>query len=187
MNITKNDAEAALRDAGMAEERSLTFFHYKMASPYLLLWGVLWIVAGTIGLMLPHNTGIGWFIVDTIGIVATGYLVAKSSRNFAEVSAQSEGLRYMASVVVLTAFITMTFVVFAPISGVEIQTFITILIASIYMILGLWTGTRLTVIGAILAILVISAFFYTPTQFPLVVSIFGGGALILGGLWMRRA
>ena len=73
-----------------------------------------------------------------------------------------------------------------PVSGVEVQTFITILIAAIYMILGLWTGYRLAVIGAILAVLVVSAFFYTPAQFPLMVSILGGVALILGGLWMRR-
>lgn len=81
----------------------------------------------------------------------------------------------------------MTFVVFAPISSVEIQTFISILIAATYMILGLWFGYRLTVIGVVLAVLVVSAFFYTPTQFPLMVSILGGGALVLGGLWMRRA
>ena len=186
MNVTKNDAETALRDAGRAAEHSLTLFHYEIASPYLLLWGILWIVAGIIGAISPENTGMGWLIVDTIGIVATGYLVASNARCFAIDSARSEGLRYVASVFVLSAFITMTFVVFAPVSGVEIQTYITILIASIYMIVGLWTGYRLAVIGAILAVLVVSAFFYTPAQFPLMVSILGGGALILGGLWMRK-
>ena len=186
MNVTKNDAETALRDVDRTGEHSLTLFHYELTSPYLLLWGVLWIVAGIIGATSPANTGIGWLIVDTIGIVATGYLVASDARRFVKDSARSEGLRYVASVLVLAAFITMTFVVFAPVSGVEVQTFITILIASIYMIVGFWIGYRLAVIGAILAVLVVSAFFYTPAQFPLMVSILGGGALILGGLWMRK-
>ena len=186
MNVTKNDVETALRDADRTGEHSLTLFHYELTSPYLLLWGILWIVAGIIGVISPANTGIGWLIVDTIGIVATGYLVASDARRFDKDSVRSEGLRYVASVLVLTAFITMTFVVFAPVSGVEVQTFITILIASIYMIVGFWTGYRLAVIGAILAVLVVSAFFYAPAQFPLMVSILGGGALILGGLWMRR-
>ena len=187
MNVTKNDAETALRDAGRAGEHSLTLFHYELASPYLLLWGVLWIIAGIIATISPESTGMGWLIVDTIGIIATGYLVASDARRIDKDNIRNEGLRYGATVIVLTAFITMTFVVFAPVSGVEVQTFITILIAAIYMILGLWTGYRLAVIGAILAVLVVSAFFYTPAQFPLMVSILGGGALILGGLWMRRA
>ena len=143
MNVTKNDADTALRDAGRAGEHSLTLFNYELTSPYLLLWGILWIVAGIIGVISPANSGIGWLIVDTIGIVATGYLVASDARRFDKDNVRNEGLRYGATVIVLTAFITMTFVVFAPVSGVEVQTFITILIAAIYMILGLWTGYRL--------------------------------------------
>ena len=187
MNITKNDAEAALRDADRAGEHSLTLFNYGIASPYLLLWGVLWVIAGIVGVLSPENTRVGWLVVDTIGIIATSYLIACDARRFAEDNSQGRGLCFVATVVVLIAFLTMTFVVFAPVSGVETQAFITILIASIYMILGFWSGRRLSVIGAVLAILVVSAFFYTPAQFPLIVSILGGGALILGGLWMRRA
>ena len=104
-----------------------TLFHYELASPYLLLWGVLWIVAGIISVISPENTGIGWLIVDTIGIVASGYLVASDARRFDNVNVRNEGLRYGATAIVLGAFITMTFVVFAPVSGVEVQTFITIL------------------------------------------------------------
>ena len=187
MNITKNDAKTALRDVDRAGEYSLTLFNYGIASPYLLVWGILWIVAGIIGAISPDNTGVGWLVVDTLGIIATGYLVAGDARRLAKDNARVEGLRFVATVVVLTGFLTMTFTIFAPVSGVEIQAFITILIASIYMILGFWTGRRLSVIGAVLAVLVVSAFFYTPAQFPLMVSILGGGALILGGLWMRRA
>ena len=186
MNVTKTDAETALRDADRAAEHSQTLFHYEIASPYLLLWGILWIVAGMIGAISPENTGMGWLIVDTIGIIATGYLVTSDARRIDKDNVRNEGLRYGATVIVLTAFITMTFVVFAPVSGVEVQTFITILVAAIYMILGFWTGYRLAVIGTVLTVLVVSAFFYTPSQFPLMVSILGGGALILGGLWMRR-
>ena len=187
MSVTKDEADAALHDINKAGEQSLTLFHYGIASPYLLLWGALWIVAGIIGTIAPENVGIVWLIVNLTGIVATGYLAASNVRRYAEDDIQREGLRYIATILVLTGFITMTFVVFSPVSAVEIQTFITILIASIYMVFGLWTGNRLSVIGGVLAVLVVSAFFYTPARLPLMVSILGGGALILGGLWMRRA
>ena len=187
MSITKNEAETALRDAEEAKERSLTLFGYEMASPYLLLWGVLWITAGIVSVISPQNTGIGWLVVVTIGIIANGYLVASDARRFAESNIRRESLRYVAAVAVLTGFLTMTFVVFAPVSGVEIQTFITILIASIYMILGLWTGKLLSAVGADLAILVVIAYFFLPAYYPLIVSILGGAALIAGGLLMRKA
>lgn len=187
MNITKNDADTALRDAGAAGEQGLTLFNYEMASPYLLLWGALWIIAGIVGVLSPQNTDLGWLVVVTIGIIATGYLVAGDARRYPKDGVLNEALRFGATVAVLTAFLTMTFVVFAPVSGVEIQTFISLLVASIYMIFGFWTGIRLSVIGAVLAILVVSAFLYTPAQFPLIASMLGGVALIVGGLWMRRA
>ena len=187
MNITKNDAERALRDAVKAEEQSLALYHYEMASPYLLLWGILWIIAGVISAVSPDYAWAGWLIVDTIGIIASGYLMIGDARRLAKYNARSEGLRYMAAVVVITMFLAMTFTIFNPVSGIQIQSFITVLIAAIYMIMGLWTGYRLTVIGAILAVLVVSALFLAPAQFPLIVSILGGSALILGGLWMREA
>ena len=166
---------------------SLTLFHYEMASPYLLLWGALWIIAGIISVMSPENTGTGWIILNSIGIAATGYLVVGDSRRAGSHDTRNEGLRYMATVVVLALFLTMTFAIFNPVSGIQIQSFITVLLATIYMILGFWTGYRLTVIGAVLACLVIGAIMYTPSLLPSLVSVLGGGALILGGLWMRRA
>ena len=187
MNITKNDAEAALRDVGETGEYSLTLFHYQITSPYLVLWGVLWIIAGIVSVISPQNTGIGWLVVVTTGIIANGYLVAGDARRFTESNIRREGIRYVAAVAVLTGFLTMTFVVFGPVSGVEIQTFITILIASIYMILGLWTGKLLSFVGIDLAILVVIAYFFLPAYFPLIVSILGGAALIAGGLLMRKA
>ena len=187
MNITKNEAEAALRDVGETGEYSLSLFHYEITSPYLLLWGALWIIAGIVSVLSPHNTGTGWLVVVIIGIIATGYLVAGDARRFAKNNAKGEGLRFLATVAVLAVFLTMTFVVFAPVSGVEIQTFITILIASIYMILGFWTGKLLSAIGADLAILVVIAYFFLPAHFPLIVSILGGVTLIIGGVMLRNA
>ena len=186
MNVTKDDAETALQDVGAARRHSLTLFRYGHASPYLLLWGVLWIVAGIIGTLSPDNIGIGWLVVDAIGIVGTGYLVIRSARSCAGEGARGEGLRFAATAAVIGAFTAMVFLIFAPVSGGEIQTFITMLIAAIYMIAGIWMGHKFTALGAILAALALGAFHLAPAHLPLIVSILGGGALILGGLWMRR-
>ena len=49
MTVTRNDAATALHDVDSARRHSLTLFKYGLAGPYLLLWGVLWIVAGAVG------------------------------------------------------------------------------------------------------------------------------------------
>ena len=89
MTVTRNDAATALHDVDSARRHSLTLFKYGLAGPYLLLWGVLWIVADAV--------------------------------------------------------------------------------------------------GAGLAALALGLFHLTPAHVPLMVPVLGGGALILGGLWMRSA
>ena len=76
MTVTRNDAATALHDVDSARRHSLTLFKYGLAGPYLLLWGVLWIVAGAVGALSPDNAGIGWLVVDIVGFAATGYLIA---------------------------------------------------------------------------------------------------------------
>ena len=48
-------------------------------------------------------------------------------------------------------------------------------------------GARYAVVGAGLAALALGLFHLTPAHVPLMVPVLGGGALILGGLWMRSA
>ena len=187
MNVSRDDAETALKDVDAARRHSLTLFQYGLASPYLLLWGMLWIVAGVIGALSPGNTGIGWLVVDTVGIVATGYLVVRNARRYARDGARNQGLRFVATVAVLAAFTAMVFMIFGPVSGAEVQTFITMLIAAIYMTAGIWVGSKYVIVGAVLAAVIIGAFHLAPAHLPLIVSVLGGGALILGGLWMRKA
>ena len=187
MNMTRGEAEAALRDAGRTHEHSVRLFGYGLASPHLLLWGVLWVVAGAVGAVSPDTAGIGWLIVDIVGIAASGYLVVRNARRYSEDSIRIQGLRYAATGVVLAAFVAMTLMIFAPASGAEVQLFITNIIAAIYMIAGFWIGRRYAIVGAVLATLAAGAFHLAPAHLALIVSILGGGALILGGLWMRRA
>ncbi len=187
MNVTRGDAEKALRDVGRTHEQSLLLFGYGLASPHLLLWGGLWVVAGAVGAVSPDAAGIGWLLVDIVGIAASGYLVVRSARRYSEDSIRIQGLRYVATVVVLAGFVAMTLMIFAPVSGTEVQLFITILIAAIYIIAGFWIGRRYAIVGAVLATLAAGAFHLAPAHLALIVSVLGGGALVLGGLWMRRA
>ena len=187
MTVTRDEAASRLDEIDTARRRSLTLFNYGMASPYLLLWGGLWIVAGVMGAASPGNAGIGWLAVDVVGLAGTFCLVLSQSRRAPERSGRLGMVRFIGAAVVLAAFIALTFRVFAPVTGVQVQTFITLLVAATYAIVGCWLGLRYAVVGAALAALAAGAFQLAPAQLPLIVSLLGGGALVLGGVWMRRA
>lgn len=187
MTVTRNDAASALHEIDRAERQSLTLFGYSAGSPYLLLWGPLWIVAGAVGALSPGNADIGWAAVDAAGLAGTAWLVAVQSRRFGAESGRTGIFRFLGIAAVLAAFIALTLAVFAPVSGVEIQTFVVLLVAAAYALVGCRFGLRFAVVGAALAGLAVGAFYHAPAHAAYIVPLLGGGALILAGLWLRRA
>lgn len=186
MTVTRDDAASALREIDRAGRHSRTVFRYWLASPYFLLWGALWIAAGAVGALSPGNAGLGWAAADAAGILGTAWLAVRQSRSGAGEGGRARTLRSLGTGAALAAFIGLTLTVFAPVTGVEIQTFIVLLVAAVYAIAGCWFGLRYAVMGAALAGLAIAAFAFAPADLAYIVPVLGGGALILGGLWMRR-
>lgn len=186
MNLTRDEAASRLREIEAARSHSLTLFNYGLASPYFLLWGAMWIVAGGVGAASPGNAGIGWLIADFVGLAGTGYLVVSQTRRNPERDGRRSMFRFVAIALVLAAFIVLTLKVFAPVTGVQVQTFITLLVAAIYAFAGCWFGLRYAVVGSVLALLAIGALHFAPAHLPLIVSLLGGGAIILAGVWMRH-
>ena len=187
MTVTRNDAATALHEVDSARRHSLTLFQYRLASPFLLFWGVLWIVAGVVGALSPDNAGIGWLAVDIVGFAGTGVLIAAQSRRYGEGAGRSRLFRCTATGAVLVAFVALTLSVFAPVSGVEVLVLVTLVVAAMYVVAGCWTGGRYAVVGVVLAAVAVGLFHLAPGLVPLIVPFVGGGTLILGGLWMRSA
>ena len=186
MTVTKGDALSALHDVETAERRSQILFGYGLASPHLLLWGVLWIVAGAVGTLSPANTGIGWAAVDAVGLAGSTCLFAAQARRCGKDGDRLRLFRYLGTVAALAAFVGLTLMLFAPVSGAEVQMLITLLVAAAYAIAGCWVGLRYAAVGVALAALAVGVFHLAPAQLPSILPFAGGGALIVGGLWMRR-
>ena len=185
MTITTNDATTALHDVDSASRRSLALFGYGLASPFLLLWGVLWIVAGAVAAVSPDNAGVGWLVVDIAGLAGTVVLIAAQSRRYDEGAGRSQLFRCLATGAVVAGFVALTLSAFAPVTNVEVLTFITLVVAAAYVIAGCWTGGRYALVGAVLAGVAIGFHSLAPGLVTIVVPFAGGGTLILGGVWMR--
>ena len=187
MSVSKKDALSALHDVETAERRSQTLFGYGLASPYLLLWGALWIVAAAGGAVSPANAGIVWGVVDIVGLIGTAWLIVRHARRCGARDERVRLFRYVGSAAALAAFIGLTLMVFAPVNGGDITMLFTLLLAASYAIAGCWLGLRYAAIGGALGGLAVGVFVAAPAHLHLIVPFAGGGALILGGLWMRRA
>ena len=187
MALTKEEAALRLQDVEKVQRESQTLFQYQLASPHFVLWGVLWIIAGVIGALSPNHAGIGWIVVDGVGLVGSCYLVTNQVQRSGESGLRILMYRYLATIAVLVAFVTLTLIIFAPVAPVEVQTFITMLVAASYMIAGCWWGYRYAVVGAGLVIFASGSFFLAPVHVPLITALLGGSALVLGGFWMWRS
>ena len=187
MSMSKDEASSTLHDIEATERRSRTLFGYGVASPYLLLWGALWIVAGAADALSTANPGIVWGAVDIAGFLGTALLIVRHGRRCSEPGDRVRLLRYVGSAAALAAFIGLTLMIFAPSSGGKVLMYFTLLVATVYAIVGCWVGLRYAAVGVALAGIAVGVFVLAPAYLSLIVPFVGGAALILGGLWMRRA
>jgi len=176
-------AADALHEIEHTQQRSAVTYGYRRSSPYLILWGVIWIVGYT-GDYLRPNWWALWPALIVLGIVAGfffgGHTAAKGSR--------AEGWRYGATAVMLFLFFWATFAVLPPKSGAEVGAFLPIFVGLCYSIYGIWArAARILVLGLAVGVLTVGGYFYQPQYFLLWMAAVGGGALILGGLWLRGA
>lgn len=182
MAIQREEAASALNNVENAGRQSARAYRYQQASPHFFLWGAIWVVGygATYGGLRPVMV---WPALVVLGILGSFWLGwrtgAKSSRAYA--------WRYVTTVLAAFLFIEALLTILPPKSGLQVDALFPLLVALAYAILGVWTGgTRIAWLGLALAALTVGAYFWLPQYFLLWMAAVGGGALILGGVWLRR-
>lgn len=180
--ISPQQAADALKQAIAAEKRSAQAYRYQRFAPYLLLWGVVWIIGYGASDLIPHRSGWIW-----LGLILGALAFSILARRSAEPSRPKSIWRIALSFTTIWAFIASTYAVMAPVSRMQQGAFPPLVVAFFYILLGLlWTGPRLIIAGLAVGVLTLAGFFYLPQHFLLWEGFVGGGALILAGLWFRR-
>jgi hypothetical protein len=177
MALSPQDASAALRDIEDAEARSAMLRAYRYTGPYLILWGALWAVGYGLTDFFPRQGAAIWSVVVPIGVIAD-LVGMRGGRN--------GSWRYIASAAAAALFLVAIFLVMAPVSARQISAVIPLCVALMYVLRGIWGGPRYVVAGLAIAVLTLAGFFLLKSHFLLYMAAVGGGALILGGLWLRR-
>ena len=188
MPLTQDEAASALRDIQQAGRRSGEAFGYRIAAPYFVTWGLVWVAGYGGSDLAPDRAGAIWLCVIAIGSIAS-VLVSRWSAGGKATggSASSRGWRTLGLAVIIVAFISATITIMQPVSDKAQAAFPALLTAAVYSGVGMWAGMRWVVAGGAIAALTLGGFFFLHAHFALWMAVVGGGGLILAGLWMRSA
>ena len=183
MRISKDEAARALAEIETAGGAVRRVQGYAKASPYLIVWGVAWACADAVWQFEPSFRA-GWIIATSLGGLATANLGFAQSR--AAGADRARAWRELASWLAVIACIASVLVIVPPTRGNQVHTVIALVFGYVYMVAGLWMGLRLFVLGAALVALTFVGFYELGRWYPLYMGLVGGGALVLGGLWLRK-
>lgn len=180
--VPPEEAADALHAIEHAAAHSASAHRNRIAAPHLLLWGVIWLVGYTAAYfgVAPE---LDWLPLVAAGVIASFWL----GRRYDEGKARGMGRRYSATIAAVALFIAAIFAILRPQTNNQFAAFFPVMVALWYALLGIWgKGARMLVLGAAVGVLTMTGYFALPQYFLLWMAVVGGGALILGGFWLRR-
>jgi len=192
MNISQREAGEALDAIQAADQRVMQMRSYRYMGPFLILWGVIWAIANAITDFSGAAGGRrAWSIATVVGIAATLWLVVRiiiERRKAGDSPAcrRRIGNRFTMMGIAVWLYFPAMYLVLGPLTGRQTNAFISLFWAFAYMVAGAWLGMRLFLIGLVTAVAITAGFLFVHQHYPLWMAVFGGGSLILGGLWLRK-
>jgi hypothetical protein len=183
--IQPEAAAEALKAAGEAGRRAAAAMDYYRIGRRLVVWGVVWLVVNVAGAVrAPVDGTIAWPAVMLAGLLACLVLDIRAASG-------ARGWRHAAETLALNLalavfIVSLQFVIPQP-TLIQVETLLTLVLGLVYIVIGLSIGWRLMAFGLALMAAVIAGSVWAPEQFFVWMAAAGGGGLILGGLWLRKA
>jgi hypothetical protein len=192
MSLSAEDASGALAAIDAADRRVRQVYWYREASPFLIVWGLVWLVANAVTDLWPRWAGLAWLVgvVGGVGFSAVLTYLQISRRAAAHDQPPADrarsGRRVLLLGLTVAAFFPAMFAVLGPISAQQRNAFISLFWAFAYMAAGSWVGLRLFITGAVTAAAILVGYLFFREHFYLWMAVFGGGSLLLAGIWFRK-
>lgn len=183
MALTPAEAQSALKDIEKTETRAAASQHGRAAAPYLIMWGITWVIGYGVTAAAPRLSWI-WLTLLAGGIIGSVILGIRQSRAYGR--GGEFGWRYFGSFTLIAVLISALAAIMPPLDHNQVSAFFPLIIGLFYSFIGIWTkGWRMLPLGLALIGLTTLGYFILPEYFLYWMAIVGGGGLILGGLWMR--
>ena len=183
MALTPAEAQSALKDIEKTENRTAASQHGRATAPYLIMWGIIWVIGYAVTASSPQLSWI-WPTLIIGGIIGSIIQSVLQSRTFGR--GREFGWRYFGSFTVIGVFFVAFASVMPPYTYNQMSAIFPLVIGVFYCFIGIWTkGWRMLPLGLALIGLTTLGYFVAPGHFLYWMAVVGGGGLILGGLWMR--
>jgi hypothetical protein len=152
---------------------------------FMVLWGAIWFV-GFLGNQFLPAEAVGWLWLGLTGLggVSSGWIGVRISRRSRVRSPVWRPI--VLSFVALFVFVVLIAWLFDLNTSRDIALLIVLTVALSYAQLGFFTHWAISLIGALLAVLVVGASILMPGYFFLVMAFLSGGLLVGSGLWFVR-
>jgi len=187
VSIGRDEAAQALRDAEAAAERSVSAVGYQRSSGYLILWGVVWGVGNLAAYFSAPRANLIWFVLSLAGVVGSAVLGWRGRKLDRATGGRNAALMSLLIAAAIAGFGAGVGVVSPFHSFAQSEAVICLAVGAAYMVLGSRTGLRMSAVGFVIMVATVVGWVYARDQFFLWMAVAGGGGLILGGVWMRKA
>lgn len=185
MPVSRDEAAEALRTIESTERLSGTLRGYASGAPYCFIWGLAWMAGYGFSAYQPDKRQIAWAAAIALGTVASIFVGVSGGRKS---DGRSGGTwRALALAGVFAAFFAAVGVVAGPMQPRQMDAFVPLVFAALYIVGGIWGGARYGLAGLALAAVTIAGYFMAGDAFGYWMAAAGGGLLLLTGLWLRSA
>ena len=183
MPLSQEEAATALKEIERTGNHTRELQSYAGAAPHFVVWGLVWMFGYAMTEFMPESRNLFW----GAGIVTGSLLsVVIGGRAGNERAARDHNpWRYAAISGGIAAFFGIAAMIL-KFDAREIDAFIPLMFAGMYMLAGLFAGLRFAICGAVLALAVAVGYANVGEHFGLWMAAFGGGILLLTGFWLRR-
>jgi hypothetical protein len=183
MTLDPNEAEASLDHIATIERRTRETLFYSRSGDVFIIWGCLSVIGNLLAWLEPEHALASWIVIDVVGSIATIVLMA---RRLPHRQRRRIQINWLASYVAFLVYGTLVLAELWPLSGRQIRAFWPTLVMFGYVLMGIWMGRFLAVLGLIgMALILFGHYQLGPWFLPWNALVMGGG-LIVGGLWLKR-
>lgn len=182
------EAASVLKEVAATQKRSAEAYSYSQSAPYRFVWGAVWLLGYGAEALAPriHSAwvwlGWWWLALSLAGAAASIVIGRLQGRRNGR-----SGWRFGALFLILWLFVFFSFAILHPHSDRQVGAFFPLLFSAIYAAIGLWMGLRYILVGVFMAAASLGGYFWLGDLFFGWMALAGGGALLLTGLWLRRA
>lgn len=189
MSLSKEDAAAALNEIGAASVHMRRLRYYRDSAPIFMMWGGVLFLAN---LMMDINwRWVAWTWLPVFpALVCTIWFGRRQRRlNPSKLTAEERAALPNFTIIALGSFLPFIAVlnIVWPLNYREINAVYSLFFSGAYMVAGAWLGWRVVLIGVVFATGTLAGFYLLKDHYFLWMAFVSGGALLGGGLWLRRA